>query len=88
MKQRARELGALPLTGLVRPGEVFDWPVLEPWADAVEDDEPVTAGNPNEPPAASFGPGFGEVTVVPGDSQPAPPRSARRSRGPRQAVTE
>lgn len=31
MYQKAKELGALP-NGLVRPGEVFEWPTLEPWA--------------------------------------------------------
>lgn len=80
MRQRARELGALP-TGLVRPGEVFDWPTLEPWADKVEDDKPVTAGKPSETPASNPS----GSRVVPGKSEPT--QVSRRPGRPAKAAT-
>jgi hypothetical protein len=88
MRQRARETGALP-TGLVRPGQVFEWHTLEPWADPVTEqealadiDEQIAKAKAEEsvPEASGF-------RVVPGKSEPAPmDRSSRRGR-PLKAAT-
>lgn len=82
MKQRARELGAIS-TGLVRAGEVFDWPTLEPWADALSEEEEkaesaaeeaktqADASMPHEAP--------GGVRHVPGKSEPSRGPGRRRN---------
>jgi hypothetical protein len=83
--QRARELGAIS-SGLVRPGEVFDWPTLQPWADEVQQDEAKVelAANVEAPAPASLS-GF---AVTPGRSETVKPDTQpRRGRRPGKAET-
>lgn len=81
IKQRAKELGALP-TGLIRPGEVFEWVTLEPWAEAVTEETPVTTKAEPPPPVVQG------ARVVPGRSEPTRPDSVRRSRGAKTALSD
>lgn len=86
MKQRARELGALP-HGLVRPGEIFEWPVKAKWADLVTEDEAEAAEKAKavnaEAEAARPHESASGAAVRPGKSEPT-----QRGRGrPRGAAT-
>lgn len=84
MKQRARELGAIA-SGLVRPGVIFDSPVLEPWADQVSDAEAkadlAAKEARSQAEAALPHDHMGGVIVKPGKSEVARPghRKARRA---------
>lgn len=82
--QKARETGALP-TRLIKPGEVFEWKTLEPWADQVTGPED-TAPKIETPP-----PDDGGIKVKPGSTAEVDPTSdrevRRRRTSQRQAAT-
>lgn len=89
MKQRARELGFMP-TGLVRPGEIFDFPVKASWADLVSEEEAgaaeqAKAAKEQADAARPYEPASG-AAVKPGKSEPTQQVRGRR-RGPPTAET-
>ena len=90
MKQRAVAIGALP-TGLVRPGEVFDWPTKASWAVEISDEEAAVAQEAEAAKAAAQARQEQQSTsgarVIPGKSEPTQPTSGRRRRGPFVAET-
>jgi len=86
MKQRAVTIGALP-SGLVRPGEVFDWPTKASWAVEISDEEAETVQKAAEAKAAIPHHSNSGARVIPGKSDPTQPTSGRRRRGPSVAET-
>lgn len=89
MKQCARILGALP-SGLVRPGEFFDWPTKCSWADEVSEEDAEAAKQMAEAKAQADAARRHEsasgAAVKPGKSEVYQPARGRR-RGPPTAET-
>jgi len=90
MKQRAREIGWLPTHGLVKEGQVFDWPTLEPWAVEVSEEvaraEEEQAEALKQIDAATPHQSASGARIIPGKSEKAKPTIGRR-RGPSVAET-